>query len=289
MSLSVVYYLRDLHLGKNNWIPFLYSGSFRGGEILNLNTIVEDKLADFFNIFNGLPHYIGIEEKEHSEFNNDKLSLSLKGLIQEGKEIGIKRISALINRKSNHYLKISNMLASLGFEPFALKIEVYRDLLDIIHKPSEYKWRSLEDYTFSEDEFKIYWHQCMSGSDNTHSSRKIDEHLDSVKSELGENWRSSCKVIYLKDEPIGISIPHIEPGTKNEGRLFYFGVLPEQRGKGHSSIIHYQSLFLLKQLGATYYIGSTHEKNRKMQKTFLRNGCSIKAATESYYYYFNKE
>ncbi len=40
---------------------------------------------------------------------------------------------------------------------------------------------------------------------------------------------------YDKNEPIGMSIPHIETGTESEGRLFYFGVMPYYRGKGIAS------------------------------------------------------
>ncbi|WP_371320149.1 hypothetical protein [Chengkuizengella axinellae] len=105
---------------------------------------------------------------------------------------------------------------------------------------------------------------------------------------MGDHWKNFCNVIFLRNIPIGISIPHIEPGTLNEGRLFYFGILPEHRGKGLSSVIHYQSLIMLKQMGATYYIGSTHDENIKMQKVFQRNDCITRAHTESYYLYLNK-
>ncbi|WP_233522734.1 hypothetical protein [Peribacillus glennii] len=45
---------------------------------------------------------------------------------------------------------------------------------------------------------------------------------------------------------MGIAIPHIEPGTDSEGRLFYFGLMPEERGKGKSAEIHMDCLMLLK-------------------------------------------
>jgi hypothetical protein len=44
---------------------------------------------------------------------------------------------------------------------------------------------------------------------------------------------------------------------------------------------------ILKQMGATYYKGRTHETNLKMQNVFLKNDCSIIAHTESYYKYLN--
>jgi len=37
-------------------------------------------------------------------------------------------------------------------------------------------------------------------------------------------------------------MPHIEPGTSEEGRLFYFGIIPSERGKGKSKLLHKQAL-----------------------------------------------
>jgi hypothetical protein len=248
---------------------------------------MENAFRDSFKLLNGLPDYIAIEEKDEIEYDNDKFKNDIKSLINIGEELGIKRLSALINRTSQHYLSFSEMLISQGFKPYASKVEVFRDLHDINGNSQKYKWISLEDSIFTEYDFKKYWEQCMAGSDNEPSSLTMEEHLNSLKNELGDNWRNSCKVIYLGNKPIGISIPHIEPGTLSEGRLFYFGILPEERGKGHSVLIHYQSLYILKKMGAKYYIGSTHEKNIKMQKVFLRNSCRIKAQTQSFYKYFD--
>jgi hypothetical protein len=127
----------------------------------------------------------------------------------------------------------------------------------------------------------------MSGSENTKSTLSMEEHLRSVKLELGPCWRKSCYAVYENRHPIGIAIPHIEPGTSEEGRLFYFGLIPEERGKGKSAEIHRDSLILLNRLGALFYIGSTNQANHGMQKVFLKNGCRITSRIESYYYYFN--
>ena len=248
---------------------------------------VETLLKDSFKIINGLPHYIAIEEKENVHYDHENCKDEISILIDFAAQSELNRVGALINRTSEHYLHLSKILINLGFEKYASKVEVFRDLQDINNNIKGFEWRSLSDSTISEDEFKKIWKECMSSSENSPSSLSIDEHLSSVKNELGENWSKSCRAIYLESKPIGVSIPHIEPGTLNEGRLFYFGLLPEERGKGQSALIHYQSMYLLKQMGATYYIGSTHETNKKMQKVFSRNGCSIRAKTESYYKYFD--
>ena len=68
----------------------------------------------------------------------------------------------------------------------------------------------------------------------------------------------------------------------------YFGLLPEWRGKGLSTSLHLHSLYALKEMGATHYIGSTHITNKKMQRVFEKNACMKKSLTESYYKYFSK-
>ncbi|MCF6137718.1 GNAT family N-acetyltransferase [Pseudalkalibacillus berkeleyi] len=247
---------------------------------------LEKDLKDTFKLLNGLPDYIALEEKENIKYDAQKLSEHIEKVISSGKELGIKRLSGLINRTSIHYSSLSEIFTSKGFEPYASKVEVYRSLDDIKNEFNLFNWRSLEDSNLSQQEFKECWKQCMSNSDNAPTTITMEEHLNSVKVELGDNWKNACRVVYLNDNLIGMSIPHIEPGTLDEGRLFYFGIMPDARGKGHSVRLHHQSLYILKELGAKYYIGSTHENNLKMKRVFSKNGCSITARTESLYKYF---
>lgn len=259
----------------------------KGDCILSQISMVENLFKESFKVLDGMPQYIGIEERENANYDHNNWKDKINTLNDFAIQNKLRRISALINRTSEHYLLLAQMLINMGFEKYASKVEVFRDLNDINNNKKGYEWKSLSDYNISEDEFKKIWEKCMYASDNSPTSLTMDEHLNSVKIEIGENWSTSCNVIYFEDKPVGISIPHIESGTVDEGRLFYFGILPEERGKGHSVPIHYQSMNLLKELGATYYIGSTHETNKKMQKVFLKNGCSIKAETESYYKYIS--
>ena len=60
--------------------------------------------------------------------------------------------------------------------------------------------------------------------------------MDSIALELGTNWRDQCFIFSQNGRNYGISIPHIEQGTNEEGRMFYFGVVPEQREKGYGKI-----------------------------------------------------
>ncbi|MCZ8534883.1 GNAT family N-acetyltransferase [Psychrobacillus psychrodurans] len=250
-------------------------------------SMVENLFKGSFKVLDGMPQYIGIEERERAVFDHNNWKEKINTLNEFAIQNKLSRISALINRTSEHYLPLSQTLINLGFEKYASKVEVFSDLNDINNNKKGYDWQSLSDYNISEDEFKKIWEKCMYASENSPTSLTMDEHLNSVKNEIGENWSKSCNVIYLEDNLVGISIPHIERGTVDEGRIFYFGILPEERGKGHSISIHYQSMNLLKEMGATYYIGITHETNKKMQKVFLKNGCLIKAETESYYKYIS--
>ncbi|WP_077247835.1 GNAT family N-acetyltransferase [Bacillus sp. FJAT-27225] len=186
---------------------------------------------------------------------------------------------------SNENLIIDALLGN-GFEHHSSSIEVYKPLLDLPKPGEEFNWLSLESGGLAEEDFKRYWNQSMSFSANQQSTLSMEEQLESVKAEPGEGWRSACRVFFEKDIPIGVVIPHIEPGTDEEGRLFYFGILREARGRGLGQVLHEQALYMLRDLGASYYIGSTHQANTAMQKVFKKNGCTVTRGTESYYIYF---
>ncbi|PKR82380.1 GNAT family N-acetyltransferase [Heyndrickxia camelliae] len=231
-----------------------------------------------FKVLNGLPRYIALEQVQPEPDFKEKLG----HLIGVGKSNKLQYISVLIQKTNNDY---SNILITNGFEHRSSIIEYTKDLGNIEELPCEFQWKSLEN-ELTEKEFKDTWRQCMLYSDNKPSTFTMAQHLEAVKSELGNNWRNSCRVFLKGGKPIGVTIPHMEPGTTDEGRLFYFGLIPEMRGKGLSSSLHKQSLQFLREMGATYYIGSTQATNKKMQHVFIRSGCMLKSHMESFYKYF---
>ncbi|WP_084375132.1 GNAT family N-acetyltransferase [Neobacillus soli] len=247
---------------------------------------IEALFGKTFKILNGFPAYVTIEQK--SDPTGFITGQDVLSLMDSCLRSGLERIGVSLDKASDEFDYLSKLFRRNGFEHFSSRVEVYRDLKDFEGCKTPFTWASLDDRSFSETEFKLLWEKCMAGSDNKPSSLTMDQHLLSVKSELGEGWRKSCRVFYLKKKPIGISIPHLEPGTINEGRLFYFGLLPEARGKGLSTAIHLQSLSALKEMGATHYIGSTHPANKKMQRVFEKNGCVVRTQMESYYKNFSK-
>lgn len=70
---------------------------------------------------------------------------------------------------------------------------------------------------------------------NAPSSLTMDEHLNSVKNEIGEKWRDSCNAIYLEGKPIGVSIPHIETGKKMKEGYFILEFYLRREGR---DIVH---------------------------------------------------
>lgn len=81
-------------------------------------------------------------------------------------------------------------------------------------------------------------------------------------------------VAYLDRDPIGILLPQTYSDRKNEGTLFYVGVLPEFRGRGFGRILHSSGLALLAGRGVERYVGSTDARNLPMTAVFRANGCT---------------
>lgn len=163
-------------------------------------------------------------------------------------------------------------LIDAGFLLHDETVQVTHNLETQIERTTRYTFVSLHELT--KEKYKKVWAEAMTDSFNAPSSLSIDDQLNSVERELGADYKDSCMIVYEGKKAIGVVMPHIEPGTKEEGRLFYFGLVPSERGKGKSKEIHRQCLRLLRdEFGATSYIGSTSVRNLPMMKTFHANGC----------------
>ncbi|MBA2175074.1 GNAT family N-acetyltransferase [Halobacillus locisalis] len=172
----------------------------------------------------------------------------------------------------------------LGDEGFVLHDElmfVERDLVNMNSVPQTYSIRSLRDG--SAHEFKQVWERCMQGSLNAVSYLNMDKQMRSVEKELGPTYVDTCNIAYEGDQAIGVIMPHIEPGTKQEGRIFYFGLVPEARGQKKSLPLYQQGLVLLKDhFGATYSVGATSVHNKPMQRVFEHAGCKLTSRIKLY-------
>lgn len=202
------------------------------------------------------------------EDTKDLSEEELADLITNWMEQPVSHLNILVNSKFS--TEIDLLLMEHGFNKHDEVITVHKNLIGgFDEKP--YTLKDL--HTFSEEEFTTIWKQVMAGSLNA-PSLKVEEQMESVKIELGSSYKESCIIAYEGEKPIGITIPHIEAGTLEEGRIFYFGLIPEERGKGKSILLHRQTLGLLvSKFNAAFYIGSTSHKNNPMLQVFKRNGC----------------
>lgn len=193
----------------------------------------------------------------------------------------VSHLNILVNSKFS--TEIDLLLIEHGFNKHDEVITVHKELIDESNEsPNTFK----DLHTISEEEFMATWEQVMTGSLNP-SSLKIEEQMESVKIELGSSYKESCILAYEGGKAIGVTIPHIEAGTLDEGRIFYFGLIPEEREKGKSILLHRQTLGLLKsKFGAIFYIGNTCHKNIPMLHTFRKNGCKVLEKNKVYKKYF---
>ncbi|CAM4398539.1 GNAT family N-acetyltransferase [Bacillus manliponensis] len=235
-----------------------------------------------FYTLNGSPNYITFEEYDSEVMYIDSdIEIVMNHMIHKANTYGVKYLNICLNQNAPHYTSFSRLLIKNNFKKQSTTLQVKRALTNIKEPPTvPFSLKGLN--TISEKEFKHIWKFSMEGSLNTPSQLSIDEQLDAVKTELGLHWEDSCIAVYKDNQPTGVVMPHIEPGTTNEGRLFYFGLVPEMRGKGLSQPLHYYALYLLKGMGATYYIGSTNIVNTPMIHTFQKNKCAVHRKTDRY-------
>ncbi|MCP3030980.1 GNAT family N-acetyltransferase [Halobacillus sp. A1] len=180
-------------------------------------------------------------------------------------------ISVLITPK--RAVSLDEPFKKLGYEYVDTTVFVYKNLADHrVGQSSSITLKPLKE--FSEDLFVKIWGEVMEGSLNSSSSLSVEGHMASLKKEIGEDYQTSCLLAFENDTPIGAVIPHIEPGTVGEGRLFYIGILPGFRGYGRAKYVHALALESLeKDFSATHYIGATSHNNIPMLKAFTHNGC----------------
>jgi len=183
-----------------------------------------------------------------------------------------KYVTILVDSKFND--TVEPLLIKNGFTFRDENITVHKILNESCEEECDYTFKTLHE--LPTNEFKNIWMESMKDSLNPPSTLNIDELMRSVELELGPSYKDSCMVAFEEQKPIGVVIPHIEPGTLNEGRLFYFGLVPNERGKGKSKRLHQQALKILESsYKATYYIGRTSHRNLPMLKTFVKNGCAV--------------
>ncbi|WP_404447612.1 GNAT family N-acetyltransferase [Sutcliffiella horikoshii] len=225
---------------------------------------------NLFNIIKNKQEYWLVDQIKKEDVSTELYIRELTGILGDWDRLEIGYLSLLMDEQFESWLldKKFNKISSI--------VEYTRKLKDLPLTNDQIVWHSLAEGLIDDQAYAELYELCRSGSANKNTKQTIAQIMSSLENELGPEWHKHC-YYFLKDGAFaGISIPHIEMGTEDEGRLFYFGVVPELRGQGIGAQIHRVSMVLLKQFQATYYVGSTDVNNANMIKIFEKNGCKLR-------------
>lgn len=107
--------------------------------------------------------------------------------------------------------------------------------------------------------------------------RSFDEtesFLMKMEAELPSQVKDMYTVMIVKNEPVGVVFPHIEPDTDQEGRIFWIGTHPRHLRKGLGQRLHLIGLYRLQnEFKAKSYLGATSVDNHPMRNIMIANGC----------------
>lgn len=165
-----------------------------------------------------------------------------------------------------------------SFEYVTENIIVCKDIYEVEDVESEIDFKLIEEV--GEDAFYSLWNEM------TEEQVTYDQFVNMMLQEIGEQWKEHCLTASINEEQIGIVIPYIEKGTLEEGKLMYFAVAPNMRNKGYEAAFFTGAMFVLKEIGASYYIGETNVQNEWMKDIFENNGCQLLSSTERYVWKF---
>lgn len=228
-------------------------------------------------ILDGTPNYLVIEEigEIDSAKHFEEILDELKRYILEK---DIRSVSIVLSEQQAEYTPYIELLEESSFQKQDTQFFYRRDLsaFEDMEIKAPFSVKSLEEIT--SDVFLKTWMEASMGSLNASapfSSLSAQKEFEGMQSELGAGYQKSCLVIFHENQAAGVTMPQIEQGTDDEGRLFYFGIVPAFRGRGLGEYLHKLSLHLLKQMGATYYIGATGQRNIPMQRIFEANACEL--------------
>ncbi|WP_051957372.1 GNAT family N-acetyltransferase [Bacillus sp. UNC322MFChir4.1] len=220
-----------------------------------------------FKILVGEPHYITIEENNTVSFTMEQVLEVVQYWIETATDKGVFHLHFVVSSKSPNYTHYEEVFQRLQFQYQKSCVTVLKDLSDVTDVEVPFTLKTIDEV--GEGTFKTIWLESMRDSIHTKETLSIDQLLYAFQTEIGGRWNEHCLVAVQGEDPVGVILPHIEPGTVEEGRLFYLGVVPNMRGKRYGAMLHEKALYILKEIGASYYIGSTDEMNDAMKQVFL--------------------
>ncbi|TXS00939.1 GNAT family N-acetyltransferase [Bacillus sp. SH7-1] len=218
--------------------------------------------------------YIMIKENNAEAFTEEQLKGLMQYCVAEAEKEGIENLHFEISSKSPNYDVYKKCFETYSFEYVTKNMIVCKDIYEVEDVESEIDFKLIEEV--GEDAFYSLWKETT-GEQIAH-----DQFVNMMLQEIGEQWKEHCLTASVGEEPIGIVIPHIERGTIEEGKLMYFAVAPNMRKKGYEAAFFTGAMFVLKEIGASYYIGETNVQNEWMKDIFKKNGCQLLSSTERY-------
>ncbi|MEV5111228.1 GNAT family N-acetyltransferase [Bacillus sp. LBA3-1-1.1] len=217
---------------------------------------------------------IMIKENNAEVFTKEQLEEIIQYCVVEAEKDGIEELQFEISSKSPNYDVYKKCFETYSFEYITENMIVCKDIYEVEDIESEIDFKLIEE--IGEDAFYSLWNEV------TGEQIDYDQFVNTMLQEIGERWKEHCLTASIDEEPIGIVIPHIERGTLEEGKLMYFAVAPNMRNKGYEMAFFTGAMFVLKEIGASYYIGETNVQNEWMKDVFEKNECQQLSSTERY-------
>lgn len=217
---------------------------------------------------------IMIKENDAEFFTEEQLEEIMQYCVAEAEKDGIEELQFEISSKSPNYDVYKKCFETYSFEYITENMIVFKDIYEVEDIESEIDFKLIEE--IGEAAFYSLWNEV------TGEQIDYDQFVNTMLQEIGGQWKEHCLTASIDEEPIGIVIPHIERGTLEEGKLMYFVVAPNMRNKGYEAAFFTGAMFVLKEIGASYYIGETNVQNEWMKDVFEKNGCQQLCSTERY-------
>ncbi|EJQ00534.1 GNAT family N-acetyltransferase [Bacillus mycoides] len=215
-----------------------------------------------------------IKENDAEVFTEEQLEEIMQYCVAEAEKDGIEELQFEISSKSPNYDVYKKCFETYSFEYITENMIVFKDIYEVEDIESEIDFKLIEE--IGEAAFYSLWNEV------TGEQIDYDQFVNTMLQEIGGQWKEHCLTASIDEEPIGIVIPHIERGTLEEGKLMYFAVAPNMRNKGYEAAFFTGAMFVLKEIGASYYIGETNVQNEWMKDVFEKNGCQQLSSTERY-------
>ncbi|KFM99402.1 GNAT family N-acetyltransferase [Bacillus clarus] len=242
-------------------------------------TIIK-QLEKNFKVRRGVSSSITIEENNAIAFTEKQMEEVVQHYIDEATKEELQNLHFEISSKSPNYDVYKKCFQVNHFENSGEKIVVFKDIHSIEDVENEFDLKLIEEV--GEAEFQSIWHETLKGSVELKEPMLFEQFVSVLQKEMGERWKEYCLTITVNEKTIGIIIPYIERGTLEEGKLMYFGIVPSMRGKGYEATLFEKAMFVLKEIGATYYIGNADVENKWMKDVFEKTNCRQLSSTERY-------